>query len=430
MSMLCSQCGAPAERCARCAGALCARRLCAELHEAACSAVSVLPSEPVLAVARAYADRRSPPRRRERNPDIERLLAAQLVENISDHRRGGRAALLVGDLDTAFDELCAARLLETDIDRLGPDARACLPREWELETDLTPLARALSAGRHPRASDAWYQLLADRPARSIQAEAAEWLARAAFEAGHSREGLRMLHAASRLGRPTPPGTFAAAYRQANLDPVAAFGLYLAATRVDAGTARSIRLRDPLTEAVWADQDPRWWWRSPLAASACVGEPTEHGQEALGRARDLASSRRDVGWLHLAEGDGIAGPIGVRDLGRSVRTGRAEAADEDAFLRIRLAYEGAADRLPDVAWPWYRLAELLAWAGFEERAREHLAHGDQRTLGSREADSTTRRVLRGLVRAGLGEHPDGMPPVPRPFPSEPFGPRAAWRLRLW
>ena len=31
---------------------------------------------------------------------------------------------------------------------------------------------------------------------------------------------------------------------------------------------------------------------------------------------------------------------------------------------------AADRLPDVAWPWYRLAELLAWAGFAERAQDH------------------------------------------------------------
>src|SRR3712207_8788460 len=58
----------------------------------------------------------------------------------------------------------------------------------------------------------------------------------------------------------------------------------------------------------------------------------------------------------------------------------------------LAYEGAADRLPDVAWPWYRLAELLAWAGFAERARGHLLEADRRSLGSRESDRVFRPVL--------------------------------------
>ena len=49
------------------------------------------------------------------------------------------------DLDTAFDELWAARQLEPDLDRLGADARTHLPPAWEIETDLTPLARALAA---------------------------------------------------------------------------------------------------------------------------------------------------------------------------------------------------------------------------------------------------------------------------------------------
>ena len=80
------------------------------------------------------------------------------------------------------------------------------------------------------------------------------------------------------------------------------------------------------------------------------------------------------------GNGNAGF--VRTLGRAVRTGSAEPADEDAFVRIRLAYEGAAERLPDSAWPWYRLAEMLAWAGFAERAQAHLAEAERRNLGSR------------------------------------------------
>src|SRR5207249_8420211 len=126
------------------------------------------------------AVRRQLPKRRERNPEAERLLAQQLVQTIGHHRQAGRAALLVGDLDTAFDEIWAARRLEPDLDRLGATARTGLPADWEIETDLTPLARALSARLHPRAGDAWRRLLQDRPARSIQAEAAAWLAHDAF----------------------------------------------------------------------------------------------------------------------------------------------------------------------------------------------------------------------------------------------------------
>ena len=101
-------------------------------------------------------------------------------------------------------------------------------------------------------------------------------------------------------------------------------------------------------------------------------------------------------------------------------GAQSLADEDAFVRIRLAYEGAADRLPDVAWPWYRLAELLAWAGFAERAEEHLAQAERRSLGNRDAEQTNRPVLRALVQAGLGKGPDGLPtdgpPLSQPSPS--------------
>src|SRR6202022_971054 len=136
------------------------------------------------------------------------------------------------------DELWAARLLEPDLDRPGASARDCMPREWELETDLTPLARALSARFHPRAADAWRRLLDDRPARSVQAEGAEWLAREAFGSGDRRTSLRILHAASLLGRGTDPEAFHVAYRQAGLDPAAAFSLYLAASRVDPRTARA------------------------------------------------------------------------------------------------------------------------------------------------------------------------------------------------
>jgi tetratricopeptide (TPR) repeat protein len=427
--VLCSQCNAPAERCTRCAAALCTRRLCAELHEVSCEAVSALSvGAPIVAAPTAVVFTPRTRKRRERNTEAERAIAEHLVAQITRHRQAGRAALLTGDLDIAFDELWAARHLEPDLDRLGPSARLSVPRDWELETDLTPLARALSSRNHLRATDAWRRLLDDRPARSIQAEAAEWLARDAFGSGDRRVGLRLLHAASLLGRGTEPEAFHSAYKQAGIDPVTAFNQYLAASRVDPRTARALGLLDPLTGAQWTDQDPRWWALASRHSPPL--ETTDHQFESLNRARDLNHSKRDQGWLLLAEGDHAAGPLGVRTLGRNVRAGCADAHDEDAFVRIRLAYEGAADRLPDVAWPWYRLAELLAWAGFNERALDHYAQAERLSLGSRDAVRTSRPLLRALVQAGLGTGPDGLPTAARPFPAEPYGGQFTWRWRLW
>jgi hypothetical protein len=303
-----------------------------------------------------------------------------------------------------------------------------MPRDWELETDLTPLARALSAKRHPRAADAWRSLLEDRPARSVQAEAADWLAQEALAAGDRRAALRLQHVASQLGRPTDPEALLAAYRQAGIDPAGAFSLYLAASRVDPRTARAVGLKDPLTDAPWSDQDARWWAIGHTAgARPALHEPADHQTEALSRARDLAQGTRGQGWLMLAEGDHAAGPLGVRSIARNVRAGYAEPADEDAFLRIRLAYEGAAERLPDVAWPWYRLAELLAWAGFAEQARQHLAQAERRSLGDRPAERAFRPLLQALVQAGLGNGPDGLATAARPFPAEPYSAQVGWRL---
>ena len=426
MSTICNQCGIAAERCERCAGALCTRRLCAELHEAACATMSELPRAPMPV---AYPPRQTP-KRRERNPEAERFLAEQLVQVIGHHRHSGRVALLAGDLDTAFDELWAARQLEPDLDRLGANARNWLPADWEIETDLTPLARALSSRMHPRAAEAWRRVLEDRPARSIQAEAAEWLARDAFGAGHSRYALRILHAASRLGRAADPEAMRGMYRHAGLQPEAAFNLYLAAVRLDPRTARAAGLQDPLTDGVWPDQDARWWTTpGDRYSSTDTKQESDHQAEALSRARDLATDKRDVGWLLLAEGDYLGGPLGVRALGRNVRAGCFDPADEDVFVRIRLAYEGAADRLPDVAWPWYRLAELLAWAGFAERAEGHLAQAERRSLGGRSVDQAVRPHLRALVESALGRGQDGLATAARPFPVEPFRRPLKWRLRL-
>ena len=422
--MFCSQCGTAATRCDRCSGALCARSLCADLHDASCAAVSVLPVAPAVAHAAVTFRARA---RRERNPEAERVLAEHLVQTVTRHRQAGRAALLAGDLDNAFDELWTARHLEQDLDRLGAHARAsCTPPDWETETDLAPLARVLSARPHPRAADAWRCVLEDRPARSVQAEAAEWLAREAADAGDKRRALRILHAASLLGRPIGANVFHAAYRQAGIEPTSAFGLYLAASRIDAHTARAVVLRDPLTGAPWSDQDPRWWLRGAASSPA---EPADHQAEALSRARDLAQTGRDTGWVLLAEADHAVGPFGVRELGRSIRAGRTEPAEEDTFVRMRLAYEGAAERLPDVAWPWYRLAELLAWAGFVERALEHLSEAERRGLGNRQIERSARPLLRGLVQAGLGTGPDGLPTAVRPFPAEPYRQGFTWRFGL-
>ncbi|MDQ3811960.1 MAG: hypothetical protein M3336_16890, partial [Chloroflexota bacterium] len=206
--------------------------------------------------------------------------------------------MLEGNLDVACEELWRARDLEPDLDHLGALARELIPADWELETDLTPLARALSTRSHPRAADTWRRVLDDRPARSVQAEAAEWLARDAMAAGHLRAGLRMLHASTSAGRRVDPETIVAAYRAAGLDPAVAFAVYLAVSRMDAHTARASDLRDPLTDGCWADQDPRWW----LLPGAHLKSPrrtwreqTDHQLEALNRARDLAETRRETGW---------------------------------------------------------------------------------------------------------------------------------------
>ncbi len=435
ISMLCSQCGSPAERCERCASALCTKRLCSELHDASCAAASaMLPSptieqqlaatviEPQLKVRKQRAQQ--PPR----DDAAERDQAELLVLAISDHRQKGRWALLLGDLETAFDELFRARALEPGLDHVSAAARKVLPRDWELETDLTPLARALSSRMHARAADAWRRVLEDRPARSIQAEAAEWLARDAFSANQPRSALRMLHAGNVLGRRVESDAFVHAYKLAGLDAGQAFSRYLVASRLDVHSARANALIDPLTNELWPDQDPRWWLTPGInAPRPARHELTDHQLEALHRARDLAQSKRDQGWLMLAGGDYLSGPLGVRTLGRNVRAGCAEPADHDTFIRIRLAYEDAADRLPDAAWPWYRLAELLAWAGFRERAQEQLAQAERRSLGARNAERVQRPLLRALVDVGLGTQLEGLPTAARPFPSEPFSPPLTWRL---
>lgn len=424
MSILCSQCGAAAERCEQCGAGVCARRFCAELHEAACAAVSSLPTPQPGTAPVQITYTRPKPRRRERNPEAERALADQLMLTIDHHRQSGRGALLAGDFDTAFDELWAARQLEPDLDRLGAEARANLPVGWEIETDLTPLARALSAHGHQRAGDVWRRLLEDRPARSVQAEAAEWLASDAVRRGDGRRALRAMHAASGLGRASSPETFRALYRKVGTEPDAAFALYLLATRLDPGSARAVTLRDPLTQQTWPDQDARWWLREPLAGAALLD--SDHQEEALARARDLAQSKRELGWVLLAEGDLASTHMGVRMLGRTVRAGCADLADEDAFVRIRLAYEASAQHLADVAWPWYRLAELLAWAGFAQAATEHLEEAERRGLGNQ---GTDRAALRALVQAGLGDSRQGGALVARPFPRQPFAASLLSRFRL-
>src|SRR3954454_23664173 len=100
--MLCGQCGTSADRCERCGGALCPRRLCAEVHEAACDAAATLPTAPMLGASLPISGvvyKARPRPRRQRDPETERLLAEQLVMQITKRRHTGRGALLAGDLN-------------------------------------------------------------------------------------------------------------------------------------------------------------------------------------------------------------------------------------------------------------------------------------------------------------------------------------------
>src|SRR5918911_1298387 len=129
-SMLCGQCRAPAERCARCGAALCLKKFCAELHEAACEALSALPGA-------LFAQQQPEPRpvaqaaRKARKVGPDQQLVDNLILTIAQHRADGRAALVVGELDQAFSELSAARDLEVQLDRLGAAAARALLEAWE-----------------------------------------------------------------------------------------------------------------------------------------------------------------------------------------------------------------------------------------------------------------------------------------------------------
>ena len=124
---------------------------------------------------------------------------------------------------------------------------------------------------------------------------------------------------------------------------------------------------------------------------------------------------------LAEGDHAAGPLGARTLGRNVRSGCAEPADEDAFVRIRLAYEGAASSCRTspgrgTAWPSCSPGQASANAPKSIWPRPNDAAWAVAT-----PNSTTRPVLRALVQAGLGNGPDGLPTAARPFPGRAVRP---------
>ena len=131
MTMLCSQCGSPAERCERCAGALCPRRLCAELHEAACDAMTELPAQPTggSSLSASGLPRQTAPtsraqRRSRLRSGLHRRRAA--VVRISQHRQAGRAALFIGDLDTAVRRV----------------VRGARPRAWTWIGSAPPRARS------------------------------------------------------------------------------------------------------------------------------------------------------------------------------------------------------------------------------------------------------------------------------------------------
>ena len=128
---------------------------------------------------------------------------------------------------------------------------------------------------------------------------------------------------------------------------------------------------------------------PRYAFGTSNEPSIIKPKTLNRARDHPDPTRS-GWPSWPKAISSV-YLRVRTLSRNVRAGCAEPADEDACVDP-VAYEGAADRLPDVAWPWYRLAELLAWAGFAERAEEHLAQAELRSLGNRQSERTNRPLL--------------------------------------
>ena len=127
--MLCSQCDAPAERCTRCAAALCTRRLCAELHEVSCEAVSALPVGAPLAAPTPVLFTPRTRHRRERNTEAERAIAEHRRSNTNTAVGSGRVAH--GDLDLAFDS-SGPRAISNPTSIASDHARQSVPHDFEL----------------------------------------------------------------------------------------------------------------------------------------------------------------------------------------------------------------------------------------------------------------------------------------------------------
>jgi hypothetical protein len=198
-----------------------------------------------------------------------------LVLAITRDRHTGRAAPVAGDLDTAFTN-CSAHL-PPGLDHVRAIAREVVPREWELETDLTPparCARARSRGR-PMPGDVFSTIA--RRARFRRGGQVARARRAWFEASQGRPA----HAArwQPLSRRVETETFLSGYSGLG-STRARVGQYLSATRLDLCSARPIpAIRSPIA---CIRQDP-------LAAASTI-RPTDAritSSEALNHARDLA-----------------------------------------------------------------------------------------------------------------------------------------------
>ena len=302
-----------------------------------------------------------------------------------------------------------------------------MPHDWEIETDLTPLARALSSRASARCGEAWRRVLTKIARRARSRPKPPSGSRAMRSARASAD--RAAHAARRAACSVARSSQRRSRRlQAGWTRSSrAFSLYLTASRLDAHTARGDRLarpvdRPPLVRpgpALVAGRD------RPRAAPRRGRAPARSPAPRARPRRTASATRAGCCWPKAII---AAGPLGVRTLGRNVRSRLTEPADEERSCAFGSPMR--APRIDSRTSPGRGIAWRSCWHGRGSPNARHEPPASRTALAGRpHCRSRASSVLRTLVDAGLGRPIDGLSTAARPFPSELFAPNLIARLRL-